>query len=167
MDMPIRKSKHHVVTLTVNGVEQTALVKASTTLLDLLRETFDLTGTKKGCELGDCGVCTVLMDGKPVNSCLVLALEADGHSITSIEGVEQNGKLDRVQQAFIDQTAVQCGYCTPGMILSAKALLARNPHPTESEVREAIAGNLCRCTGYVRIVKAVLAAAEVQPQQGR
>jgi len=109
----------------------------------------------------------VLIDGKPVNSCLVLAVEADGHAITTIEGVEHNGKLDRIQQAFIDQTAVQCGYCTPGMILSAKALLTRNPHPTESEVREAIAGNLCRCTGYVRIVKAVLAAADMQTQQGQ
>jgi carbon-monoxide dehydrogenase small subunit len=108
----------------------------------------------------------VLLDGKPVNSCLVLAVEADGHSITTIEGVEQNGKLDRVQEAFINQAAVQCGYCTPGMILSAKALLTRNPHPTEREVREAIAGNLCRCTGYVRIVKAVLAAADEHTQQG-
>ena len=165
--MPIKKSKHHVVTLTVNGEEQAALVKANATLLDLLREEFDYTGTKKGCELGDCGACTVLMDGKPVNSCLVLAVEADGHAITTIEGVEQNGKLDRIQEAFINQAAVQCGYCTPGMILSAKALLARNPHPTEREVREAIAGNLCRCTGYVRIVKAVLAAAEVHTQQGQ
>jgi len=165
--MPIKKSKLHVVTLTVNGEEQAALVKANATLLDLLREEFDYTGTKKGCELGDCGACTVLMDGKPVNSCLVLAVEADGHAITTIEGVEQNGKLDRIQEAFINQAAVQCGYCTPGMILSAKALLARNPHPTEHEVREAIAGNLCRCTGYVRIVKAVLAAAEVHTQQGQ
>jgi len=161
VESPIKKGKHHVVTLTVNGAEQTELVKANTTLLDLLRETLDYTGTKKGCELGDCGVCTVLIDGKPVNSCLVLAVEADGHSVTTIEGVEQNGNLDRIQEAFIDQAAVQCGYCTPGMILSAKALLARNPHPTEREVREAIAGNLCRCTGYVRIVKAVLAAADV------
>ena len=165
--MPIKKSKLHVVTLTVNGAEQTELVKANTTLLDLLRETLDYTGTKKGCELGDCGACTVLMDGKPVNSCLVLAVEADGHCITTIEGVEQNGNLDRIQEAFINQAAVQCGYCTPGMILSAKALLARNPHPTERDVREAIAGNLCRCTGYVRIVKAVLAAADMHTQQGQ
>ncbi len=155
----MKKGKLHIVTLTVNGEEHAALVKANTTLLDLLREEFDYTGTKKGCELGDCGACTVLMDGSPVNSCLVLAVEADGHSITTIEGVEQGGKLDRLQEEFINQVGVQCGYCTPGMILSGKALLMRNPHPTEHEVREAIGGNLCGCTGYVRIVKAVLAAA--------
>jgi carbon-monoxide dehydrogenase small subunit len=156
----VKKGKLHVVTLTVNGEEHAALVKANTTLLDLLREEFDYTGTKKGCELGDCGACTVLMDDRPVNSCLVLAVETDGHSITTIEGVEQDGKLDRLQEEFINQAAVQCGYCSPGMILSGKALLMRNPHPTEREVREAIGGNLCRCTGYVRIVKAILAAAE-------
>lgn len=155
----MKKGKLHIVTLTVNGEEHAALVKANTTLLDLLREEFDYTGTKKGCELGDCGACTVLMDDRPVNSCLVLAVEADGHSITTIEGVEQGGKLDRLQEEFINQVGVQCGYCTPGMILSGKALLMHNPHPTEHEVREAIGGNLCRCTGYVRIVKAVLAAA--------
>lgn len=159
MVMAMKKGKLHIVTLTVNGEEHAALVKANTTLLDLLREEFDYTGTKKGCELGDCGACTVLMEGRPVNSCLVLAVEADGHSITTIEGVEQGGKLDRLQEEFINQVAVQCGYCSPGMILSGKALLMRNPHPTEHEVREAIGGNLCRCTGYVRIVKAILAAA--------
>jgi len=157
----IKKGKLHVVSLTVNGQEHAALVRANTTLLDLLREEFDYTGTKKGCELGDCGACTVLMDGKSVNSCLVLAVEVDGRSITTIEGLEQNGKLDRLQEEFINHTAVQCGYCTPGMIMSAKALLARTPHPTEREVREAIGGNICRCTGYVRIVKAILAAAQV------
>ncbi len=160
MATAIKRGKLHVVTLTVNGEEHAALVKANTTLLDLLREEFDYTGTKKGCELGDCGACTVLVDGRPVNSCLVLAVEADGYSITTIEGVEQAGKLDRLQEEFINQAAVQCGYCAPGMILSGKALLMRNPHPTEREVREAIGGNLCRCTGYVRIVKAILAAAE-------
>ena len=160
MATAMKKGKLHVATLTVNDEEHAALVKANTTLLDLLREEFDYTGTKKGCELGDCGACTVLMDGKPVNSCLVLAIEASGHSITTIEGVEQSGKLDRLQEEFINQAAVQCGYCSPGMILSGKALLMRNPHPTEREVREAIGGNLCRCTGYVRIVKAILAAAE-------
>ncbi len=160
MTTAIKKGKLHVVRLNVNGEEHAALVKANTTLLDLLREEFDYTGTKKGCELGDCGACTVLMDDKPVTSCLVLAVEADGHSVTTIEGVEQEGKLDRIQEEFIKHVAVQCGYCTPGMILSAKALLARNPHPSEREVREAIAENLCRCTGYGRIVKAILAAAE-------
>jgi aerobic carbon-monoxide dehydrogenase small subunit len=156
----IKKGNLHVVRLTVNGEEHAALVKSNTTLLDLLREEFDYTGTKKGCELGDCGACTVLMDGKTVNSCLVLAVEADGHAVTTIEGLERNGKLDRLQEEFINQAAVQCGYCSPGMILSGKALLMRNPHPTEREVREAIGGNLCRCTGYVRIVKAILAAAQ-------
>ncbi len=156
----MKKGKLHVVNVTVNGREHAALVKANATLLDLLREELDYTGTKKGCELGDCGACTVLMDGKSVNSCLVLAVEADGRSITTIEGLEKDGKLDRLQEEFINHTAVQCGYCTPGMILSGKALLARNPHPTERDVREAIGGNICRCTGYVRIVKAILAAAE-------
>jgi len=150
----------HLVTLVVNGDEYTLAVKANTLLVNVLRDMLDLTGTKKGCELGDCGSCTVLLDGRPVNSCLVLAVEADGHEVTTIEGVAQNDRLDRIQEAFIENAAIQCGYCTPGMILSAKALLTRNPHPTEAEVRQAIAGNLCRCTGYVNIVKAVLAAAE-------
>jgi len=152
--------KDPVTYLVVNGDEYTVAVKANTLLVNVLRDVLDLTGTKKGCELGDCGSCTVLLDGRPVNSCLVLAVEADGHEVTTIEGVAQNDKLDRIQESFIENAAIQCGYCTPGMILSAKALLARNPHPTEREVREAIAGNLCRCTGYVNIVKAILAAAE-------
>lgn len=154
------KVKRHVVTLIVNGDEHVALVKANTTLLDLLREEFDYTGTKKGCELGDCGACTVLLDGEPVNSCIVLALEADGRSVTTIEGLEKEGKLDIVQESFIKNGAIQCGYCSPGMILSSRALLNRNPHPDERQVREAIAGNLCRCTGYVNIVKAIIDAAE-------
>lgn len=160
MATAIKRGKLHVVRLTVNGEEHAALVKANATLLDLLREEFDYTGTKKGCELGDCGACTVLLDSRPVTSCLVLAVEADGHCVTTIEGLEKDGKLDRLQEEFINQAAVQCGYCSPGMILSAKALLMRNPHPTEREVREAIAGNLCRCTGYARIVKAILATAQ-------
>ncbi|MBI5014517.1 MAG: (2Fe-2S)-binding protein [Deltaproteobacteria bacterium] len=150
----------YLLTLTVNSDERTAVIKANTTLADLLRNEFELTGTKKGCELGDCGSCTVLLDGKPVDSCLVLALEAEGREVTTIEGVAQNGTLDAVQESFINHAAIQCGYCTPGMVLSAKALLTRNPHPSEREVREAIGGNLCRCTGYVHIVEAVLAAAE-------
>ena len=151
--------RRYLVSLTINGDPQTAMVKANTVLVNLLREEYDLTGTKKGCELGDCGSCTILLDGRPVNSCLVLALEADGSEIVTVEGLTERGELDRVQQAFLDKAAVQCGYCTPGMILSAKALLDRNPDPTEEEIREAIAGNLCRCTGYVNIVRAIKAAA--------
>lgn len=151
--------KRYAIDLVVNGDPHTVVVKANTLLVDVLRDQLCLTGTKKGCELGNCGSCTVLLDGEPVDSCLILAIEADGHEIITVEGVAQNSQLDTMQQAFIDNAAVQCGFCTPGMILSAKALLTRNPHPTEEEVREAIAGNFCRCTGYVNIVKAVLAAA--------
>jgi carbon-monoxide dehydrogenase small subunit len=150
----------YLVTLKVNGDEHTLVVKANATLANVLRQDLNLTGTKKGCELGDCGSCTVLLDGKPVDSCLVLAVEAEGREITTIEGVAQGNKLDSLQESFINHSAVQCGYCTPGMILSAKALLTRNPHPTEHEVRRAIGGNLCRCTGYVHIVEAVLAVSE-------
>jgi len=150
--------KHYLITIKVNGDEYTKLVKGNTVLVNFLRDALDLTGTKRGCELGDCGSCTVLMDGKPVNSCLVLAVEADGREITTIEGVASIDGLDHLQDQFINNAALQCGYCTPGMILSAKALLASNPKPTEDEVRTAIAGNLCRCTGYVHIVKAIMAA---------
>lgn len=152
--------KRYLITLNVNGDAHNVLVKGNAILTNVLRDQLDLTGTKKGCELGDCGSCTVLLDGKPVDSCLVLALEADGRQITTIEGVSAHGALDAIQESMINHAAVQCGYCTPGMVLSAKALLTRNPHPTEPEVREAIAGNLCRCTGYVHIVEAVLAAAD-------
>ena len=152
--------KRYLITLNVNGDARTVLVKGNAILTNVLRDEFNLTGTKKGCELGDCGSCTVLLDGKPIDSCMMLAVEADGREITTIEGVAANGKLDAIQESMINHAAVQCGYCTPGMVLSAKALLTRNPHPTEPEVREAIAGNLCRCTGYVHIVEAVLAAAE-------
>ncbi|MBI5439756.1 MAG: (2Fe-2S)-binding protein [Deltaproteobacteria bacterium] len=153
-------NKRYLINLRVNGDLYTVVVKANATLVNVLRNQLNLTGTKKGCELGDCGSCTVLLDGKPVDSCMILAVEADGREITTIEGVAPSGRLDALQQSFIDHAAVQCGYCTPGMILAAKALLTRNPHPTEREVREAISGNLCRCTGYVHIVEAVLAAAE-------
>jgi carbon-monoxide dehydrogenase small subunit len=149
----------HIIHLIVNSDPCSLVVKTNTLLVNVLRDHLNLTGTKKGCELGDCGSCTVLLDGKPVNSCLVLAVEADGHEITTVEGIAQNDQLDTLQKAFIDHAAIQCGFCTPGMILSAKALLTSNPHPTEQEVREAIAGNLCRCTGYVNIVKAILSAA--------
>jgi len=152
--------KRYLITLHVNGDEHTVLVKGNAILTNVLREQLDLTGTKRGCELGDCGSCTVLLDGKPVDSCLVLAVEADGREIITVEGVAQNGHLDAIQESMINYGAIQCGYCTPGMVLSAKALLTRNPHPTEHQVREAIAGNLCRCTGYVHIVEAVMAASE-------
>jgi carbon-monoxide dehydrogenase small subunit len=152
--------RRYLVNLTINGDACTVVVKANTLLVNVLREQLDLTGTKKGCELGDCGSCTVLVDGKPMDSCLLLAVEADGRDITTIEGVAQSGTLDILQEAFVNHAAIQCGYCTPGMILSAKALLTKNPHPTEQEVRKAIAGNLCRCTGYYHIVEAVLAVSE-------
>lgn len=152
--------QRYVVDITVNGDPHTVVIKGNTLLVNVLRDELDLTGTKKGCETGDCGSCTVLLDGKPVDACLVLAAEADGCEITTIEGVAQHGELDRLQRSFLDNAAVQCGYCSPGMIMSAKALLTRNPHPSEHEVRKAIGGNLCRCTGYVNIVKAVLAVAE-------
>ena len=154
--------KLHRVMLMINGKEQVVQVKANVTLLELLREELGIMGTKVGCETGDCGACTVLVDGEPLNSCLVLAVEADGHAITTIEGLEKEGRLDVVQQEFINQGAVQCGYCSPGMILSGRALLDRNPHPTREEVSEAISGNLCRCTGYVKIVDAIMAAARAE-----
>jgi aerobic carbon-monoxide dehydrogenase small subunit len=150
----------YLVNLKINGDKRTVVVKANALLVNVLRDHLDMTGTKKGCELGDCGSCTVLLDGKPVDSCLVLAVEADGCEITTIEGVAHNGTLDDLQEAFINHAAIHCGYCTPGMILSAKALLTKNPHPSEQEVRKAIAGNLCRCTGYLHIVEAVMAASE-------
>jgi len=148
-----------VIDLRINGEVREVVVEPRTTLLHVLREELGLTGTKEGCSAGDCGACTVLMDGKPVSSCLVLAVEAEGKEITTIEGLGQNGRIHPLQQAFLDRHAVQCGFCTPGMILTSKALLDRNPLPTEGEVREAISGNLCRCTGYVKIVEAVLSAA--------
>lgn len=151
-------NKRYLITVTVNGDNYTKLVESGTLLANFLRDDLDLTGTKRGCELGDCGSCTVLLDGKPVNSCLILAVEADGREVVTVEGVASTSALDHIQEKFIEYGAFQCGYCTPGMILSAKALLTRNPKPNEREVREAIAGNLCRCTGYVNIVKAILSA---------
>jgi len=149
-----------LINLKINGEPYEVRVKSNITLLDLLRDELGLTGTKRGCETGECGACTVLLEGKPVNSCLVLAVEANGKDVLTIEGLAKDDKLHPLQEAFIKEGAVQCGYCTPGMIMSAKALLDENPNPTEEEVKKAIAGNLCRCTGYVKIVKAILAAAE-------
>ncbi len=142
--------------LRINGQEREIMVEPRQTLLDTIRYDLGLTGTKEGCGNGNCGSCTVLLDGKAVNSCLVFAVEAEGHHITTIEGLYQGGKLHRLQQAFIEEGGVQCGFCTPGVILTAKALLDSNPHPTEAQVRQAISGNLCRCTGYEKIVRAIL-----------
>ncbi len=151
--------KHHI-TLVVNGETQELAVEPWWTLLDVLREELGLTGAKKGCDRGDCGACTVLLDGKPVTSCMMLAVQANGHDILTIEGLSRPGSLHPVQQAFVDHGAIQCGFCSPGMILAAVALLNENPHPTEAEVRNALAGNLCRCTGYAKIVDAVMAASQ-------
>ena len=129
-------------------------------LLDVLRDNLGLTGTKKACDFGNCGSCTVLMDGKSILSCLILAIEAQGKDILTVEGMAKDGQFHPLQQAFIDHGAIQCGFCTPGMLLSAKALLDENPQPTEAEVKEALSGNLCRCTGYVKIIEAVEAAAQ-------
>ena len=148
-----------VISMTVNGDPVDAVVKDNLTLLDFLRDHLGLTGTKKGCEQGECGACTVQLDGLPFNSCSTLAVECDGRDSVTIEGVAKDGKLHPIQKQFIDKWALQCGYCTPGMIMSAKCLLEKNPHPTELEIREAIEGNLCRCTGYAKIVEAIQAAA--------
>jgi carbon-monoxide dehydrogenase small subunit len=147
-----------VIRLTVNGRERTYAAGPGDTLLELLRRE-GFVGVKKGCEAGDCGACTVLLDGRAVNACLVLAVKADGTSVVTIEGVADGGQLHPVQEAFLDAGAVQCGYCTPGMVLSAIDLLSRNPSPSEPEIRDAIAGNLCRCTGYVKQVEAIERAA--------
>lgn len=148
-----------LVSFKVNGEEREVLVDPRDTLLDTLRLKLGLTGTKEGCGNGNCGSCTVLVNGKAVNSCLVFAVELEGSEITTIEGLQQRGMLHPLQQSFIDEGAVQCGFCTPGIILAAKSFLDENPHPTEVEVRHAIAGNLCRCTGYDKIVKAILKTA--------
>jgi aerobic carbon-monoxide dehydrogenase small subunit len=154
-----------LIQLKINGETAEVAVEPRTTLLHVLREDLGLTGTKEGCGIGDCGACTVLLDGKPVASCLTLAVEVRDREVLTIEGLSKDGDLHPLQRAFIDHFAVQCGFCTPGMILSAKALLDRNPHPVEEEVRQALSGNLCRCTGYVKIVEAVLAAAEYTQNQ--
>ena len=152
---------YKTITLTVNDLEETVDVPQNMTLLQMIREKLSLTGTKNGCSAGECGACTVLMNDEPVNSCMVLAAECDGVNIVTVEGLAKNGKLTRIQDAIIKSGGVQCGFCTPGMLISATALLKRNPKPTDAEIREALVGNLCRCTGYVRIVDAVKEAAKI------
>jgi len=148
-----------LIKLRVNGVEEEVMIEPWWNLARVLRDELNLTGTKIGCETGDCGSCTVLIDGKAVKSCLYLAMKARGKDILTIEGLRgENGELHPLQKAFIEHFAIQCGYCTPGMIMVAKALLDENPNPTEEEVKKGLDGNLCRCTGYVKIVEAVLAA---------
>lgn len=151
----------HAISFTINGNSDQRQVPANMTLLTFLREVLGLTGTKSGCDTGECGACTVLMNGEPVNACMVLAAEIDGSEITTIEGLAQDGRLDPLQQAFIDLTGTQCGFCTPGILMEARALLNRTPNPSPDEIREALRGNLCRCTGYNRIVEAVEAAARM------
>jgi carbon-monoxide dehydrogenase small subunit len=150
----------HPVRLAVNGEPRTMEVAATQTLLDALRWELDLTGSKECCAEGECGACTVLVDGQAVNSCLVLAVEAEGLDVTTIEGLESEGRLSGLQDAFLQTGAIQCGFCIPGMVMAAQALLNENPSPTPADVREGLAGNLCRCAGYQRIVDAVLLAAE-------
>jgi carbon-monoxide dehydrogenase small subunit len=147
--------KKQILTLTVNGKEHQALVSPNQTLAQVLRENLRLTGTKQGCQVGDCGSCTVLLDGAPVNSCLVLGLQAEGREVVTIEGLAQGNELHPIQDAFVQAGAIQCGFCSPGMILSAKALLDKNQTPSEAEIRQGLSGNLCRCTGYQKIVEAV------------
>ena len=139
----------------INGRRYTLDVQPNRTLLEVLRDDFGLTGTKCGCEIGECGACTVLLDGEAVNSCLVLAPQIDERAVITVEGLMKDGRLDPLQESFMDHDAVHCGFCTPGMLLSAKALLDHNPHSTEVDIRTAISGNLCRCTGYVQIVEAI------------
>ncbi|RKX75780.1 MAG: (2Fe-2S)-binding protein [Spirochaetes bacterium] len=146
------------IVLEVNGKEYKLTVKPNELLINVLRERLGLMGTKYGCGVGECGACTVLMDGNPVLSCQMLALSASGSKITTIEGIAQNGRLHPLQEAFLDEGAVQCGFCTPGMILSAKALLDKKPNPTDMEIKEAIRGNICRCTGYINILRAIKTA---------
>lgn len=153
-----------IVSCVVNGEQRDLAVEPNRSLLDVLRNEGGLTGAKKGCDVGECGSCTVIMNGRPVNSCLVLAMEAQDAAITTIEGLQDqaDGSLHPLQEAFIAHGAVQCGFCTPGLLMQAKALLEDKPHPTEDEIRFAIAGNMCRCTGYVKVVEAITAASRLE-----
>ena len=148
------------ISFNLNGKNITADVDPEKRLLDYLREDLGLTGTKEGCSEGECGACTVIVDGEAVHSCLTLVCQLGGKEVVTIEGLEESGEMDRIQKLFIEETAIQCGYCTTGMIMSTKALLIHNPHPTEEEIRVALAGNICRCSGYTQIVRAVKRAAE-------
>ena len=148
------------IKLTVNGNEYEISVKPNATLLDVLREDLGLTGTKEGCGNGECGACTVIIDGKTTNSCITLAVEANGKEITTIEGLSQGEKLHPIQEAFVEVGGLQCGFCTPGMILSSKVLLDANPNPTQEQIRKGLEGNFCRCTGYTKIIESVKAAAK-------
>ncbi|MGD1040155.1 MAG: (2Fe-2S)-binding protein [Dehalococcoidales bacterium] len=150
-----------IINLMVNGEKCQVIVEPAESLLDVLRVKLNKTGTKKGCNEGDCGACTVIMNGRPVNACLVLAFEADNADILTIEGLADNAQLHPLQESFIKYGGLQCGFCTPGMIMIAKALLDRNPNPTEEEIRKAVAGNICRCTGYVKIVQSISEAARI------
>ncbi len=152
----------HKITLTINGEREQRVVPSNLTLLQLLRDEMGYTGTKNGCSAGECGACTVLMNGEPVNSCMVLAVECEGAVLTTVEGLARDHQLDPIQQAIIDSGGVQCGFCTPGILISSRALLDRCPDPTEKQIRAALVGNLCRCTGYVRIIRAVKEAARMQ-----
>jgi carbon-monoxide dehydrogenase small subunit len=146
--------------MTVNGASRTAEIEPRTLLVHLLREHLNLTGTHVGCDTSNCGACTVWVDGEAVKSCTVLAVQADGHDVTTIEGISENGELHAMQQAFHESHGLQCGYCTPGMLMSATALLRKNPHPSEDEIKKGLQGNICRCTGYWNIFEAVKAASE-------
>jgi carbon-monoxide dehydrogenase small subunit len=151
--------KQHTINITVNGEQEHISVSSNMTLMRMLRESLSLTGTKNGCSAGECGACTVLLNGEPVNSCMVLAVECEGAEVVTVEGLLHEKQLSPVQEAIILEGGVQCGFCTPGVLISAHALLERNPDPSEKEIREALVGNLCRCTGYLRIVEGVKKAA--------
>jgi carbon-monoxide dehydrogenase small subunit len=153
--------------ITVNGDVHHLFVETHRTLLEVLRDAIGLTGTKNGCDMGECGACTVLLNGKPVNSCLVLAHEADGQEVLTIEGLSEGSTLHPIQKAFVEHGAIQCGFCTPGMIMSAKALMDQKPRANRDEIRHALRGNLCRCTGYVKIIEAVEAAEDLLREGGR
>lgn len=155
----------HKINVTINNELEQVVVPAHMTLMQMLRESLALIGTKNGCSAGECGACTVMLNGEPVNSCMVLAVECDGAKIVTVEGLADDKQLDPIQEAIVQAGGVQCGFCIPGILISARALLDRNPDPSEEEIREALVGNLCRCTGYVRIIEGVKAAAKVQLAQ--